>query len=192
MNAWYQRTYPTGIKIVIPFRYRYLVGITRLENLCICRWLIGSIPSYSQFDTKETLTRLEDSWMKPRWYLKKSDTNPTPVESLPRTLYWNSHIDKVSTILCVCQSIYIDIRHSKSSVTEHWLYWHCSLFVSGTLFTEKSVITLPQSTISTIPVSNSDRGGGNNWIQMRWCWNMGFIQILLSLQSLHVGYEPSN
>jgi hypothetical protein len=80
VHAWYQRTYPTGIKIVIPVRYWYLVGITRLENLCIHRPLIGSIPSSYQIDTKAiSLGKKVLGWypsgIKKKWYQSNPGLN---------------------------------------------------------------------------------------------------------------------
>lgn len=44
-QQWFQRTYPTSIKIVIPVKHWYLVSITRWCNLCIPDLLLGSVSS---------------------------------------------------------------------------------------------------------------------------------------------------
>lgn len=42
-QRWCQRTYPTGIKIVIPATYQYFMSVRKWENLCTHYWVNSSV-----------------------------------------------------------------------------------------------------------------------------------------------------
>ena len=81
VNAWDQwsppimvsKNLPVGIKIVIPIKYWYVVGMSMWENLGIPELLFGSKPFLDHIDMSPVLPKCDDSWTVYRheWYAKQ-------------------------------------------------------------------------------------------------------------------------
>ena len=84
---WHER-YLTGIRIVEPGNYWYLVDITRWENFFIPELSFGSISSQYRPDIKTILPRTEDSCMvyRSKWYLTKNYLKYTSIQKNANTL----------------------------------------------------------------------------------------------------------